>query len=56
MKFWHILNTSSQPETSETVAQHSTHPAFWVIVGVVAVCFVIMIVQNFLIKKEEYYK
>ena len=56
MKILHFLNTSVISETSETAQQNSTHPVFWGIVGVIAVCFVIMIIQNFVIKKEEYYK
>lgn len=48
--------TSSVPEISETVEQDATNPVFWVIVGLIAVGFLIMIIQNFVIKKEEYYK
>jgi len=47
---------SSAPEVSEAAEQHATHPMFWVIVGLIAIGFVIMIIQNFVIKKEEYYK
>ncbi len=56
MKLFHFLTTSSLAETSEAAEQSPTHPVFWVIVGVIAIGFAIMIVQNFVIKKEEYYK
>lgn len=55
MNFFRLL-TSSAPEVSGAETQNSTHPAFWVIVGLIAVGFAIMIIQNFVIKKEEYYK
>lgn len=48
--------TSSVSEISETAGQDATNPVFWVIVGLIAVGFLIMIIQNFVIKKEEYYK
>ena len=46
----------SVSENSEQVASEGTHPVFWVIVGVAAVGLVIMFIQNFVIKREEYYK
>lgn len=33
-----------------------TSPIFWGIVGVFAVGLVIMVIQNFVIKREEHYK
>lgn len=48
--------TSSVPETGDVAKQSSTPWAFWVIVGLIAVGFVVLVIQNFVIKKEEYYK
>lgn len=55
MDLFHFL-ASSAPESSEAAEQSATHPAFWVVVGIIAIGFAIMIIQNFVIKKEEYYK
>lgn len=54
MNFLQMLSTSDVSAAPEGSA--SMHPAFLVIVGLVAVGFVIMIIQNFVIKKEEHYK
>lgn len=49
--------TASAAETSaEAASGGGTHPVFWVIVAVAAIGLVIMFVQNFVLKKEEYYK
>lgn len=59
MNLYRLLTSSVQSlaETSEAAEQTaSVPPAFLVIVGLIAVGFVIMIIQNFVIKKEEYYK
>ena len=55
MSLFRLLSVS---DTSEAIAEESgsVHPAFLVICGIVAIGFVIMIIQNFIIKKEEYYK
>ncbi len=54
MKLFPLLNLS---EASESLPEASSTPwFFWVIVGALAVGFVVMIVQNFILKKEEYYK
>lgn len=55
MSLFRFLSVS---DVSESIAEESgsVHPAFLIICGVVAIGFVIMIVQNFIIKKEEYYK
>lgn len=44
--------SSSAPEISEATEQNATHPVFWVVVGLIAIGFVIMIIQNFVIKKR----
>ena len=50
-----LLHTVS--EVSEALeASASMHPAFIVLLALVGIGFVIMIIQNFFIKKEEYYK
>lgn len=59
MNLYCLLTASAQSlaEKSEAAEQTaSVPPAFLVIVGLIAVGFVIMIIQNFVIKKEEYYK
>lgn len=59
MKWIRLLTSGAQSlaETSEAAEQTaSVPPAFLILVGLVAVGFVIMIIQNFVIKKEEYYK
>ena len=55
MSLFRLLSVS---DASEAIAEESgsVHPAFLVICGIVAIGFVIMIIQNFIIKKEEYYK
>ena len=55
MRLFHFL-TSSAPEISQAAEQEPTPWGFWVIVGLIAVGFVIFLIQNFVIKKEEYYK
>ncbi len=54
MNLFRLLTVSDVSVVPEETS--SVHPAFLFIVGIVVVCFVIMIVQNFVIKKEEYYK
>ena len=54
MKFFQSLTVSDVSTASEGSAE--MHPAFLVLIGLVAIGFVIMIIQNFVIKKEEYYK
>ena len=54
MNLLRFLTAASQSPASS--AEASTPWFFWVIVGTLAVGFVVMIVQNFIIKKEEYYK
>lgn len=55
--FWFLrLLTVSAAESSEQTANSGTHPAFWVIVGIAAIGLLIMFIQNFVIKREEYYK
>ena len=50
-----LLSASSQ--TSELAEETTSTPwFFWVVVGALAVGFAVMIVRNFIIKKEEYYK
>lgn len=59
MKWNCLLNTVSEniSEAGQIAEDTSSvHPAFLVIVGVIVVGMVIMIIQNFVIKKEEYYK
>ena len=53
-----MIRLLSVSDTSAVIAEEggSVHPAFLVICGIIAIGFVIMIVQNFIIKKEEYYK
>lgn len=46
----------SAAENSEQAVSDRTHPVFWVIVGIAAVGLIIMFIQNFVIKREEYYK
>lgn len=48
--------SSEQIAGSEPAVSSGTHPVFWVIVGVAAIGLIIMFVQNFVIKREEYYK
>ncbi|MBQ3155079.1 MAG: hypothetical protein IJB88_07580 [Clostridia bacterium] len=48
--------TSSVSEISDASEPSSTPWAFWLIVGLIAVGFVILVIRNFVIKKEEYYK
>ena len=50
------LLTVSAAENSQQAVSNGTHPVFWVIVGVAVVGLVIMFIQNFVIKREEYYK
>ncbi|MBO5735981.1 MAG: hypothetical protein J6S15_07775 [Clostridia bacterium] len=54
MNMFPFLNTSEVSEIPEATA--SMHPAFIAILVLVGIGFVIMIIQNFFIKKEEYYK
>ena len=55
MTLFRLLNASSQAsEMAEEAA--STPWFFWVVVGALGVGFIVMIVQNFILKKEEYYK
>lgn len=59
MNVYRLLTSAAESlsETSTASTEPSgMHPAFLVLVGLVAVGFVIMIIQNFVIKKEEYYK
>lgn len=51
--FW-ILDTTS--EVCEEAASGGISPVFLVIVGLAVLGIVIMILQNFVWKKEEYYK
>jgi hypothetical protein len=53
-----MIRLLSVTDTSAVIAEEggSVHPAFLVICGIIAIGFVLMIVQNFIIKKEEYYK
>ena len=53
--FLHALAVSAT-ESSEQTASGGTHPAFWVIVAIAVIGFVIMFIQNFVIKREEHYK
>ena len=55
MTLFKLVNASSQatPLAEESA---STPWFFWVIVGALGVGFIVMIVQNFILKKEEYYK
>ena len=48
--------TVSAAESSESTVSGGTHPVFWVIVGIAAIGLIIMFIQNFVIKREEYYK
>lgn len=55
MNLFPFLNAVS--EVSEVPeASASMHPAFIALLALVGIGFVIMIIQNFFIKKEEYYK
>lgn len=54
MKLFASFNISDVSAVSETSGE--MHPAFMVLIGLVAIGFVIMIIQNFVIKKEEHYK
>lgn len=51
--FW-LLDTTS--EVCEEAASGGISPVFLVIVGLAVLGIVIMILQNFVWKKEEYYK
>ena len=55
MTLFKLLNASSQatPLAEESA---STPWFFWGVVGALGVGFIVMIVQNFILKKEEYYK
>lgn len=49
--------TASAAENSEQIENSGgTNPVFWVIVGIAAIGLIIMFIQNFVIKREEYYK
>lgn len=55
MNFFPLLNTASEvSEVPETSA--SMPPVFIALLVLVGIGFIIMIIQNFFIKKEEYYK
>lgn len=54
--FLQTLAASAVESSEEVAGSGGTHPAFWVIVGIAAVGLVIMFIQNFVIKREEYYK
>ncbi len=50
---------SALSSAAESVAEGSgggTHPVFWIIAALAAVGLIVMVIQNFFIKKEEYYK
>lgn len=55
MNLFPFLNTSELSEIPEA-ASASMHPAFIALLVLVGIGFVVMIIQNFIIKKEEYYK
>lgn len=57
MRFFLRALAISAAESSEQIeSSGGTHPVFWVIVGIAAVGLIIMFIQNFVIKREEYYK
>lgn len=51
-----VSELSSVAESAAEVAGNGSHPVFWIIAALAAVGLVVMVVQNFFIKKEEYYK
>lgn len=54
--FLRTLAVSAAESSEQIESSGGTHPVFWVIVGVAAVGLLIMFIQNFVIKREEYYK
>ena len=50
------MESGEQAASVESTANGGTHPVFWVIVGIAAIGLIIMFIQNFVIKREEYYK
>ena len=51
-----VSATESSEQIESSVESGGTHPVFWVIAGVAAIGLIIMVIQNFVIKREEYYK
>ena len=51
-----VSDLSSVAESASEAAGRGAHPVFWIIVALAAVGLVVMVIQNFFIKKEEYYK
>lgn len=56
MNLFPFLNAVSEVSEVPEAASAPMHPAFIALLALVGIGFVIMIVQNFFIKKEEYYK
>lgn len=54
--FLQALSVTAAESSEQIETGGGTHPVFWVIVGVAAVGLIIMFIQNFVIKREEYYK
>ena len=54
--FLRALAVSAAESSEQIESSGGTHPVFWVIVGIAAVGLIIMFIQNFVIKREEYYK
>ena len=54
--FLRALAISASESSEQIESSGGTHPVFWVIVGIAAVGLIIMFIQNFVIKREEYYK
>ena len=54
--FLHALTAFSAESSEQIESGGGTHPVFWVIAGIAAIGLIIMFIQNFVIKREEYYK
>ena len=55
-QFWQTLSASAAESSEQIESGGGTHPVFWVIVGIAVLGLIIMFIQNFVIKREEYYK